>query len=111
MFITSCTTSVAFIANYFSQLLPVCTFGIYAAIIVQTNFLLSITFFPAVEMIKYKMDKLFAEPSCLDRKLKSLFIKIESFYGQTWANFVYKNRKIIITLFLAWFGFALSMSL
>lgn len=57
MFITSCTTSVAFMANFFSSLLPICTFGIYAAIIVQANFFLAITFFPAVEMYKYNLDQ------------------------------------------------------
>jgi len=54
MVITSCTTSVAFLANYFSDLIPVCTFGVYAAIIVQVNFLLAITYFPAVEMMLEK---------------------------------------------------------
>lgn len=34
MFVTSCTTSVAFLANFFSSLIPISTFGIYAAIIV-----------------------------------------------------------------------------
>ena len=110
MFVTSCTTSVAFIANYFSQLLPVCTFGIYAAIIVQANFLLAITYFPAIEMIKYKMDKLLAEPSSLEQKHKKLFLKIETFYGDAWTNFVYKFRKVIIGIALVIFIFALSVS-
>jgi len=54
MFITSSTTSVAFLANYFSNLIPICTFGIYAAIIVQVNFFFAITYFPAVEMLKLR---------------------------------------------------------
>ena len=55
MLITSCTTSVAFLANFFSSLIPICTFGIYAAIIVQANFLLAITYFPAAEMLAYNI--------------------------------------------------------
>lgn len=53
MLSTSSTTSVAFISNYFSSLLPVATFGIYAAIIIMINFLFAITLFPAAEMALY----------------------------------------------------------
>lgn len=43
---TSSTTSAAFLANAFSPIMPIASFGIYAAIIISVNYLLIIFFFP-----------------------------------------------------------------
>jgi len=43
---TSSTTSAAFLANAFSPIMPIASFGIYAAIIIFVNYLLIIFFLP-----------------------------------------------------------------
>jgi len=50
MAVTSSTTAVAFLANAFSSIMPISSFGIYAAIIIPVNYFLVISFFPAVLM-------------------------------------------------------------
>ena len=45
-FITSSTTSVAFLANVFSPIMPIASFGIYAAIIIAANYFIIIMIFP-----------------------------------------------------------------
>jgi len=50
MAVTSSTTAVAFLANAFSELMPISSFGIYAALIIPMNYFLVIFFFPAVLM-------------------------------------------------------------
>lgn len=47
MFITSLTTVIAFLATAISVLLPIFTYGIFAAINIATNYVLIITLFPA----------------------------------------------------------------
>lgn len=46
MAVTSSTTSVAFLANSFSPIMPIKAFGIYAAIIIPANYLLVVFIFP-----------------------------------------------------------------
>lgn len=48
MFVTSSTTCVAFLANYFSPIMPIKAFGIFAAVIIPVNFLLVCWTFPAL---------------------------------------------------------------
>lgn len=45
--VTSSTTSVAFLANAFSPLMPIRSFGIYAAIIIPVNYALMVFLFPS----------------------------------------------------------------
>lgn len=117
MFITSCTTAVAFLANYFSVLLPISTFGIYAAIIVIANFFLAMTFFPAVIILKYYRDtfgfkKAFYSHQRLDiyrinpQERHSLFKNVSDFYGDFWSLKIIKYRVPILLSFLTWVIFA-----
>ena len=46
--VTSSTTSVAFLANGLSEIVPIRAFGIFAAIIIPVNFLLIILIMPAI---------------------------------------------------------------
>ena len=48
MFVTSSTTCVAFLANYFSPIMPIKAFGIFAAIIIPVNYLMVCWIFPAL---------------------------------------------------------------
>lgn len=54
MLATSSTTSAAFLATGFSSIMPISSFGIYAAILVPINYILVITFFPALLIIYEK---------------------------------------------------------
>ena len=46
MAVTSSTTSVAFMANIFSPIMPIRGFGIYAGIIVPVNYILVVLVLP-----------------------------------------------------------------
>ena len=46
MAVTSSTTSVAFMANIFSPLMPIRGFGVYSGIIVPVNYLLVVMILP-----------------------------------------------------------------
>jgi len=47
MLITSCTTIISFLATAISKLLPIMTYGIFAAFNIFASYLLVITAFPA----------------------------------------------------------------
>ena len=49
--VTSSTTSVAFLANGLSEIVPIRAFGIFAAIIIPVNFVLIIMIIPAIQLI------------------------------------------------------------
>ena len=49
--VTSSTTAAAFLANVFSPMMPVQSFGIYAAIIIPANYLLIVLLFPPAVII------------------------------------------------------------
>ena len=51
MAVTSSTTSAAFLANVFSPIMPIKSFGIYSGIIVPLNFLMTVTMFPSATII------------------------------------------------------------
>ena len=117
MFITSTTTAVAFLANYFSALLPISTFGVYAAIIVIANFFLALTFFPAVILLKFYKDNFGIKQTffTLDRldlapkprvEKHVLFERISEFYGTFWSQKIIAWRVPIVILFTAWLCFA-----
>ena len=48
MAITSATTFIAFLATYFSPIMPISSFGVWAGTAVMVNYLLVITYFPAM---------------------------------------------------------------
>ena len=56
MAITSSTTSVAFLANVFSPLMPIKAFGIFSGVIVPVNYFLVVMMLPPATIIyeKYK---------------------------------------------------------
>ena len=47
MAVTSSTTSVAMLANFFGDIMPVKSFGVFAGVIVPVNFLLVVMFYPS----------------------------------------------------------------
>lgn len=52
MLITSATTVISFLATAISKLLPIRTYGIFAALNITTNYLLIITIFPAYLVLR-----------------------------------------------------------
>ena len=54
MLVTSSTTAFAFLSSVFSKLVPIRSFGIFAAIIIPMNFILVITLYPAFIIIEEK---------------------------------------------------------
>jgi hypothetical protein len=109
--VTSSTTSVAFMANIFSPLMPIKAFGIFAGCIIPMNYLLMIFIFPPA-VIFYedriakisccKRDNNKVEKFEIDIKPLSLFEKIENFFGSTWNNMVHKSRYPILAAFTIW---------
>ena len=77
MFVTSSTTCVAFLANFFSPIMPIKAFGIYAAIIIPANFILVCIIFPDLivydEQVVSKKFRIFCEccSCCFSRRLKN----------------------------------------
>lgn len=51
MFVTSFTTASAFLATGFSDIMPISSFGYFAAVLIVSNYILVITLFPAVLMV------------------------------------------------------------
>lgn len=50
---TSSTTSAAFLVSYFSEIMPISSFGIFAGILIPINYLLVILYYPVV-IISYE---------------------------------------------------------
>ena len=51
MSVTSSTTAAAFLANVFSPIMPIKSFGIFSGVIVPANFLLVVFIFPSATII------------------------------------------------------------
>lgn len=64
--VTSSTTAVAFLANTFSDIRPIRSFGIYAAIIIPVNFFIVILVMPSIQILH---DRYFKD-SCIKFKEK-----------------------------------------
>ena len=111
---TSSTTAAAFVANYFSKIMPIRSASIFGTVIIPMNFLLVVfVFTPAV--IFYE-DRVKGMPSirtlfqnrCSTRMQK---ISIDEFFGTTWNSAVKKYRYVIFIVSLAWTGFAISQAI
>jgi len=57
MLATSSTTGAAFLATGFSPIMPISSFGFFAGILIPINFILVITFYPAVLIVYTKYTK------------------------------------------------------
>ena len=57
MLVTQLTTFFAFIANYFSPLMPVAAFGIWAASVIASNYFFVVTLYPACVVIWHRYVK------------------------------------------------------
>lgn len=118
MAVTSSTTSVAFLANSFSPLMPIKAFGIYAAIIIPANYILVVFIFPPSVIffekhlehrcnLKCNKDSSDEVKPYEPPKDENELGKIETFYRDTWNSNVYKFRYAIIGVFFIWTIFAI----
>lgn len=57
MLATTSTTSAAFFLTGFSNIMPISSFGIFSSILIPVNFLLVITFYPAILIVYEKYVK------------------------------------------------------
>ena len=126
MAVTSSTTSVAFMANYFSPLMPIQAFGVFAGTIIPVNYLLVVIIFPPATIFfersvqgtgcccinkcwKRKKDKIEQANSTAIKKPK--VNKVESFFRNQWNGCIRALRWPIVILVIVWFQFALKHAL
>ena len=107
MAVTSSTTSVAMFANFFGDVMPIKSFGVFAGVIVPVNFLLVVMFFPAGITLYETYIK--SKPACIcwgDKctNKEGELGKVETFFDTTLNNFVHKARWFIIVLAGIWCG-------
>jgi predicted RND superfamily exporter protein len=123
MMVTSSTTSAAFMANFFSPLMPIKAFGMYAAIIVPANYFLVVLFYPPA-LITYErhIEGKYCVKWCSRKKKQDVsvtkitpfeqdddqykFGKVELFFGGPWNRTIYNLRWFIIIIFMVWAIFA-----
>jgi len=126
--VTTFTTAVAFLANVFSKLMPIRSFGIFAAVMIPMNYFLVITVYPAVLMIHERYfnwifpwcwkqckrgikvtskDEIPEENAELEKPKRSKGSLIERFFGGPYMTFLKYARFIIIPVVLIWIGFAI----
>lgn len=125
MLFTSSTTSVAFIINTFSPIMPLKAFGIFAAVIVVVNFIEATFIFPTA-LLFYEEYIERCRCSCRKRgapsqdggvdatetepRAPTFQAKFEAYLGRSFNHAVFRLRKVIIFVFLAWTIFAASQS-
>uniref|UniRef100_A0A336L3V2 CSON002639 protein n=1 Tax=Culicoides sonorensis TaxID=179676 RepID=A0A336L3V2_CULSO len=105
MLVTSFTTAAAFYASIFSTITAVRCFGIFAGTLVLVNFLLMITWLPAIVSIKeglslkYKCLKLSSLSSSLfkcGKKLENGIINLVTFFPIFWMTLLRILSSIIV---------------
>lgn len=124
VFVTTCTTFVAFMANLISNIIPIQAFGVYAAILILVNFLIvSLFFMPMLTFYEanIRRSKCIEEPRRVNDRPTSADLSLsfersryartktrvfDDFFGTHWNMFVKYFRWLIILIFLAWGGLA-----
>ncbi len=116
-FVTTFTTAIAFLANAFSKLMPIKSFGIFAAVLIPLNYLQVILVFPAIliiheryfstlfskiwSLIKKKKDDEPSEPKQPKPPLLSRFFR------GPYITFLKYARWVIIPACVLWLGFCI----
>ena len=107
MAVTSSTTAVAFFANYFSPIIPIKAFGIFAGVVVPINYFLVVMIFPAA--VAFYEEHLKLKCTCWGNACTEEtgdLSRVEYFFDTILNDCVRKGRFIIIVLSLIWFGVA-----
>lgn len=111
---TSSTTSAAFLANAINPMMPMSSFGIYAAILIVVVYAVIILMFPPI-IVWWERNLKNKWCPCQKDKLEDKVEKfdaqqvqeqkrdcVENFFGTHVNNFTKKFRWIIIIVFLIW---------
>jgi hypothetical protein len=127
MLVTSSTTAFAFLASSFSKLIPIKSFGIFAATIIPMNYLLTITIYPALIIVHEKYflplccklicckkkepvdDAADVDENESEKPKKRIHKEekkrvLEWFFGGPWNYFIIKCRFFIIFIVICWVG-------
>eukprot|EP01128_Nolandella_sp_AFSM9_P009260 TRINITY_DN587_c0_g1_i3.p1 TRINITY_DN587_c0_g1~~TRINITY_DN587_c0_g1_i3.p1 ORF type:complete len:1001 (-),score=200.14 TRINITY_DN587_c0_g1_i3:470-3322(-) len=122
MLVTTCTTAAAFFANALSEIPPIMEFGIFTGTLVIINYLLVISFFSAVLIIRHKYLRsyfFFCIPNrsvdCLpwilsDEEREEVNVRkasgdnelrwLERFFRSPYTKGLFKARYVVIGVFL-----------
>lgn len=113
MAFTSSTTAVAFFASYFSPLMPIKSFGVFAGLIIIVNYLMIVFIFPSAVIIQeryFKSEKaqdvkenLTEDGKHFAEKEKGVWERLEIFISTTWNLFVQKYRLFILGVMVVLF--------
>ena len=120
---TSSTTSAAFLANAINPMMPMSSFGIYAAILIVVVYAVIILMFPPIMVwwernLKHKCCP--CQKDKIDNKVEKFNDKdvrspekgcVETFFGTHVNNFTRKFKWIIIVAFLIWTAIAIVFAL
>ncbi|KAK2163305.1 hypothetical protein LSH36_82g06018 [Paralvinella palmiformis] len=105
VFVTSFTTSTALLANFVNDVTAIRCFGMFAAICVLVNFLLFITWVPAIFVITdYAYASCLGDDFCYDKSLsacKCFFTTHKGFWNKVMPTAVNKTSILWIILSLA----------
>lgn len=104
---TSTTTSAAFMANAFNPMIPMASFGIYAAILIMVTYTLIILLFPPIiiwyeDNLAHRCKRTNNEVETLQADEKPETGRIEHFFSTSVNSFVKRFRLIIITISVIW---------
>lgn len=114
--VTSSTTAVAFLANASSDIRPIRSFGIFAAIIIPVNFFIVITIMPSVQIfydrkLKHRCNytEYFKCFDCCKKKshqhiagdgAQTAPSRITKFFSTTFNSAIYKARYVLVAAFI-----------
>ena len=105
--ITSSTTAAAFFANFFSPIMPIKSFGIFAGIVVLVNYVLTIMVFPSAvifsEFMMEKMNKAKATEVNLAAETPGCASRI---FETKWNNMIKVTKYPIIVVYMLWVVYA-----
>ena len=107
--VTSSTTAAAFFANFFSPIMPIKSFGIFAGIVVLVNYVLTIMVFPSAvifsEFMMEKMNKAKATEVNLAADTPGCASRI---FETKWNNMIKVTKYPIIVVYMLWVIYASS---
>lgn len=107
--VTSSTTAAAFFANFFSPIMPIKSFGIFAGIVVLVNYVLTIMVFPSAvifsEFMMEKMNKAKATEVNLAAETPGCASRI---FETKWNNMIKVTKYPIIVVYMLWVIYASS---
>ena len=103
IFVTSFTTAAAFLANFVSTITAIRCFGVFSAIAILSNFVLMITWIPAIIILIERFNDKYCKTTCtfLDQCQEVASRASKAFFGKILPAIVIKPKFIWLFLFLS----------